>query len=484
MQIPFIYPEANNIKLSAEYAVFSRYTGIYIDKAVISLLPGIPEMIAGCLPTAVEWTDAESADIVIRQLSEEDIRFAGFYFKREYLSDDMVNDVFFIHITDKKAVISALNKEGFLYALQIFRCLVCREKDGMVRIKKAVIFDYAHLKIRAVSIKSPECSDIQLFDNLLRIMAELRYNTLIFDKKNAGILTSEELVELELLCCRHNIKLTICSEEELEVINDLDGPAFLDWEHKSVGVGGAAVPLTCSLNTTDMAGTGFLFNLAYSAYMLWNREYNNFSWEKVNDLAHGYIPLMMEAFDNNRICSIYNADADIYPIPLQYDIEKHRTKPAREIACGKTGIIAKAGERAECLIFTHAIEGNSSNAVNTGHKAGHYTVNYNDGTSRELHLTENRNIGRSDIWTGRRYNAWKHAYDTDRRLQVISCYAGIEKRALGSGKLSVVYNLRWINPYPDTPIEDISLTVSMNEEPYVISVYEIKILNELKGRQV
>lgn len=478
MGIPFIYPEANNIKLSAEYAAFRHCMGISIDKAVINLLPGMPEMVAGCFPTAVEQMDAESADIVIRELSEEDIRFAGFYFKREYVSIDKANDVFFIQVTDKKAVISALNKEGFLYALQIFRCLVCREKERIVRIKKAVVFDYAHKEIRAVSIKSPDFSCTPLLDNLLSVMADLRYNTLILDKKNAGILTSEELVELELLCCKNFIKLTVCSEESLDIISDLDGPAFLDWEHDSTFMKGAAVPLTCSLNTTDMAGTGFLFNLAYSAYMLWNMEYNNFSWEKVNDLALSYIPLMMEAFDDNRICSIYNAGAiDVYPIPLQYDVEKYRTKPAREIACGKTGIIAKAGERAQCLMFTHAIEGNTSKAANAGCRGGHYTVNYNDGSSQELYLIENRNIGRSDIWTGRRYNAWKHAYDTDRSLPAISCYAGIEKRASGSGKLSVVYNLRWINPYPDKPIEDITLTVSIDEEPYTICVYEINMLN-------
>ncbi len=117
---------------------------------------------------------------------------------------------------------------------------------------------------------------------------------------------------------------------------------------------GAAIRFSGELNEAAMAGSGFLFNLVYSAYMLWNENYNNFSWERVTDLSINHMPRILQLLGGRKLPSLAGGEKDIYPARLFSDVEGCGTRQGSEIGCGKTRAIANIGEKGrQPYIQTH-----------------------------------------------------------------------------------------------------------------------------------
>jgi hypothetical protein len=271
------------------------------------------------------------------------------------------------------------------------------------------------------------------------------------------------------------------NEIEAEVVQNFIGTAFLGREHeaKKSNMKGAVIPLPGKVNEEELVRSGVLFNLVYSAYMLWNEDYNNFSWEKVMELALKHMQKIMQLLRDEKLPSLSLCEKDIYSVELYSEVkEKYKERPVSETVCGETKNIASIYGKADSLIFKHAIEDGALKENNKDliFKVGKYIIHYQDGTEREIIVQKNLNIGRNDIWCGRRYNACTYIFDTDIRLQKLSYFTRPEKIVQDDGKLEVLYNFEWINPEPDKNIERVSLIVFDNEEAFKICVYELKVV--------
>jgi len=115
-------------------------------------------------------------------------------------------------------------------------------------------------------------------------------------------------------------------------------------------------------------------------------------------------------------------------------------------------------------------------------KVGNYTVYYLDGTVEKIQLHENLNIGRNNVWCGRRFNCVTFFYETDLRIQKLCYFTRPIKKTLDDGKLVSIYDFEWINPEPDKVIEKITISADENEKPFIICVYNINIINSLGGK--
>jgi hypothetical protein len=272
-----------------------------------------------------------------------------------------------------------------------------------------------------------------------------------------------------MLCDNQKIRIQPYKGNDNSIIQSLIGTAFLGREHeaKKSKQEGGIIDFTGDFNEQALAASGFVFNLVYSADMLWNEDYNNFSWEKVMELAINHMPRVMQLLGDRKQPSQFIGDKDIYPALLISDVE--------------TNTIANIGEIADSLIFSHAIENDTSLPEGGIRWVGCYSIHYLDGTKSEIPLVENLNIGRKDIWCGRRLNCATSLYETDMRLQKLCYFTRPEKKVTVDGKLVFIFDFEWINPEPDKVIDRVTLAVDPNEKLFDVCVYNLKIVNSIGG---
>lgn len=407
-----------------------------------------------------------------RTLRREDIEYAASCFKRDLDADGRCFDAYFLKTADDTVEIAAACSRGLLYALRALERLMLPE--GAVR--KAVIFDYAPLGARAVDLSAAACSDPLLLKNLIRGVAGLKYNAIIADWERMGIAAGDERNELDALCEANGIDILRHAEDAGGLIGGLHGPSFLDWEHRSAlpGVAGAAVPFSGEMTPEGLARSGFLYNLAYSATMLWNEDYSNFSWEKTVE------PAMRQAYALSAVIrgkTPARAGArDVYPLALAYGGERHARRPELLAVPGSRLPVAFAGEAADGLVFRHALEGPGSPEAGEGRPVGSYVVRYRDGSAEEIPLAENETIGPSGAWYGRRYDAKAHRFASDERLHTLCCFTRPVRRIPTDGRAVVIYEYEWENPKPAVPIDSVELAVRVDAGA-AVCVYGVDAAN-------
>jgi hypothetical protein len=263
------------------------------------------------------------------------------------------------------------------------------------------------------------------------------------------------------------------------IIDSLDGPSTLDWEHVSrqAGVRGAAVVHDGALTPEELAASGFLFNLAYSASMLSCEDYNNFRWEKIQDLALEQMPSLMDLLKGGTFSAPSKREADIYPLPL-HGPGKAQGAGARTIGGQeRLTLVTAIGECADALIFRHAIrrpDGKAAAAADHGTLGiGQYTVRYADGEEVSVPLVENMTIGCDTTWCGRRLDPWTHTFRTDSRLRSLACGTRPVKRASGQGQVLFSFDLAWCNPHPAKRLEEITIQLDGLERAAEVAVEQI-----------
>lgn len=455
MDHPAFYPEPNNIILSA----------------------GCFKVSGGMIP------DSSRAGIAIRELEHKDIEFAANYFKRDYNAQRLFHDAFFLHISNEGIVVAASCPGGFHYAMDALGKMATRDAEGNIAgIKTGVLFDYACIKTRAMDLSSAVCYDAGLMKRFIGVLAELKYNTLIADWDSIGISACSDREELDRLCGQRCISVSKQPGECEGAIQGLNGPSFLDWEHKSrlPGTSGASLAFSGDMNEEELIRSGFLFNLVYSATMLWNDEYNNFSWERTVELAMRHAPVAARMLTGQNQVEPHG-EMDVYPAALCFEGDRYRQRPEIAAAPGQTAVVADIGEPVAGLIFRHALEasGAAGKGMRDAGPAGGYTVVYEDGSTAAVKLTENGNIALDSVWCGRRYNAKTHLFDSDPRLHSLCCRTRPVKKVLSDGRLALVYEYEWDNPDPGKAVARVELAVHENSHVTVV-VYGCEIINKRK----
>ncbi len=471
MRMIAIYPEPNGYKLSEGSFNKNGKITAYLDEQVKNIFPSILEKAGALLNVEIGPAQEDTAPIIFRKLEKEDRDFAGGYFKGENRADIPDKGVYFVHAEKCRLVIAALEYTGFVYALQTLKQMVLPcEGDSGARVKCGVVFDYPFKSIRAVEIESVADCDAVFLARLIETIAGLKYNAIVVRNPES----KSKL--LEKLCTENRIDLWDSAGTDDEVINPIDGPGLLDWEHKSARpeLKGAVVAFKGMCNEKTVMEQGFLFNLVYSSYVLWKRDYNNFSWEKVAGLSMTATYKIAQALFSRKLPTAASGDADVFPVALA-----SIKSPVVEIPCGSACRIAQPEEKAASLIFSHAIKGDAAQqdkSSETDLRVGSYRIKYEDDSVSEIQLLENVNTGLENIRQSRKYNPWTHAFDTDVRLQMLSAMTSPVKIINAEGGSVLAFNYEWVNPEPDKAIREISVAVSGKRGMDCLKIYSVDIV--------
>jgi hypothetical protein len=288
--------------------------------------------------------------------------------------------------------------------------------------------------------------------------------------------------DLAVIC--HDSGIVLVKDPDLPrgVIDGLDGPSTLDWEHVSrqAGVRGAAVVHDGALTLDELAASGFLFNLAYSASMLSCEDYNNFRWEKIQDHVIAQMPPLMELLSGGACAASRGREADIYPLPLGGPGDGTRVGTRSIGGQEHLTLVTAIDERADAIVFRHAIrrrDGDGGPDRGTP-RIGHYAVRYADGEEACVPLVENMTIGCDTTWAGRRLDPRTHAFKTDKRLRSLACGTRPVKRVSGRGQVVFSFDMAWRNPHPAKRIEEIGIRLDGLERAAEVIVEQVCLRRE------
>jgi hypothetical protein len=465
---------------------------IYPEPMLVCLSSGsveIPCSFAEVSAAVSRGSACQGRGVTLRELTAADVEHSNARFEAAVDPANPGNEAVLIRLDDAGLEVAAASRAGFRNASQILPHLLVGDRAGpRVRLRGCLILDRPHLEVRAVRLPSLRETGLPLCGGLVQAMAWLKYNTLFVSSGLEG-LGAAGARDLAGIC--HDAGIMLVKDPDLPrgVIDGLDGPSTLDWEHVSrqAGVRGAAVVHQGALTLDELAASGFLFNLAYSASMLSCEDYNNFRWEKIQDLALAQMPSLMDLLKGGTFPAPPKREADIYPLPLRgpgtAEGAGARTIGGQE----RLTLVTAIGECADAIIFRHAIrrrDGQGAVAVTPGKpepaappcgtpRIGHYTVRYADGEEVSVPLVENMTIGCDTTWCGRRLDPWTHAFRTDSRLRSLACGTRPVKRVSGQGQVLFSFDLAWRSPYPAKRIEEIAIELEGLERAAEVVVEQV-----------
>jgi hypothetical protein len=426
--------------------------------------------------------------VTLRELTAADVERTNARFEAAVDPANPGNEAALIRLDDAGLEVAAASRAGFRNASQILPRLLVGDRAGpRVRLRGCLILDRPHLEVRAVRLPSLRETDLPLCGRLVQAMSWLKYNTLFVSCGLEG-LGAAGARDLAGIC--HDAGVMLVKDPDLPrgVIDGLDGPSTLDWEHVSrqPGVRGAAVVQQGALTLDELAASGFLFNLAYSASMLSCEDYNNFRWERIQDLALTQMPTLMELLGSGAFPAPQGREADIYPLPLGGTGAGAQVRSRTIGGQERLTLVTAIGECADAVTFRHAIRRpgarGTSAAVAFGKpeparwgtpRIGHYAVRYADGQKVFVPLVENMTIGCDTTWCGRRLDPWTHEFRTDRRLRSLACATQPAKRVSGQGEVLFSFDLAWRNPHPAKRIEEIAIQLEGLERAAEVVVEQV-----------
>ncbi len=389
-----------------------------------------------------------------RGLTPADVEEANQYFGTCLREESLPAAAYWLRVNAEGIEIAARSAEGFAHALETMRQVSgTRGGQPVSMARPCVVFDFPCKRVRAVHLEAAGAGDVAALSRLLPVMARLRYNTLYVGAGLDGLARTGGGA-LAALASASGIEMLPDSRLPEGVIDGLEGPSVLDWEHVSrrPGVDGAAVRYGGPLGVDEMARSGFLFNLVYAAQLLWTSGYDNFAWERAVDPAQeAALGVAAELLGHDPKLEASDTE-DTYPVALH----------------------GRIAEKADRLIFRHALASPAPSAPAQGgrpRQVGSYSIRYADGTSAVIPLREDLDIGREDLWPGRRYDAWNHRFETERRLWSLACFTRPVKWIDRDGRLRFRFDLDWANPHPDRLIEGIDI------EGHRVTVEAIRVVH-------
>ncbi len=438
-QAPVIVPEPNFHRWTGGYCAFRRRAGRSVDQGAKDVFPGLADGLTDLFGSRSDT--AVSPDIVVDVLYAETYREARAEFEADLPVGEPPAEAYSLRVHADHVRIAARSKEGFLNALNRLRLL------RLMGLPNCTILDSPSFPIRAVRIIPSRVPDLEGMKCIAQATSALGYNLLTVVTDDCGGVSARARASRERLGGVFPRQIQWDAELPPRMIPDLDGPAQLDWEYATAtGIQGACIDYRGEFCVDAMAASGFLYNLAYSATMLWHRDYNNFSWEKVAESTASFLPLLVSLLGGRTTAEDKGSTVDSFPIT-------HRSVTVGPPS--STVLTAQAGVHADSLLFSHAIlpPAFGRGTAIVGGTVGRYVIRYRNRRQAIIPLVENRNIGRRDIWPGRRYDPLASGFQTDPRLRSLSCFTRPRGFMGAGGRREMVFDYEWINPHPKEPIE-------------------------------
>lgn len=229
------------------------------------------------------------------------------------------------------------------------------------------------------------------------------------------------------------------TERKLDALfGNFVGYQFVNWrERVQAGFTGAIISNWGTLDELTLQRNGILYNVVFSYYMLWGRDYDDDRYQQVRDAA------LAELFRYGNAAAVAEASSD-----------------------------CDSGE-VKCLEITHTTDRNTkyrafSDGVFIDREADHigdYLVDYADGTSVHIPIVYGENVGPRDVSWDVLPGDPPYEYRVDLRLAEVS-YRTLPVRDGGH----TYYRFIWRNPFPCKRIRSISVNDKGTDSIWVKSI--------------
>jgi hypothetical protein len=413
----------------------------------------------------------------IAVLSDDDYRRLLARFGFAAGADEPPREAFSLQVDAGGVRAAARSREGFIAAihrLSLLDALGAGRCPG--HLPRCIMLDYPVFPVRAVRLIPARPRDIRRMEPFARVVAALGYNTLHVSTDDCGPLDADGTAFLDGLAVSASLHVSVDQPLPEEIATEFDGPSILDWEHAAHhGMRGACLTYRGEMDVDAMAGQGFLYNLAYSATMLWNRDYNNFSWEKTAEATEEFLPYLVGMMREETRGWGDLDELDAFPL-LAHPVEL-RPQSSQEL-------VGDIDSQADALVFRHALPASphAAGAPERDGEIGAYLVRYAGGAAERVALAENRTVGRCDIWCGRRYDPLLSRFRTDPRLRSLACFTRPRKTAGHEGALELTFDFEWRNPTPERPVERILWEPRHGPGGTGLHVEQVTLIRKLAAR--
>jgi len=241
------------------------------------------------------------------------------------------------------------------------------------------------------------------------------------------------------------------------------------------GMLGGEVSTWCRIDEYNLAKKGKIFDLLYSAEMLWSDTYNSDAREAYTDIIQKMIPKIRDELrgiskpENAQIVSIPitlpETSSSSLPNAIKAYIENISTSLqnviidkyifdlSRTQRLSSTPIEACVNNKFSKLIFLHATTNNAQRvAWKSLTKVGEYVIKYSDNTEVVIPVEYAGNIC---VWSRRYAKPMPQQYY--RHQGYIATYLSdpLIRAKTESGQDITVLGYEWVNPYPDKQIKAI-----------------------------
>ncbi len=235
------------------------------------------------------------------------------------------------------------------------------------------------------------------------------------------------------------------------------------------GMIGGEVSTWCRFDEYNLAKKGKIFDLLYSAEMLWSDKYNSDARQVYTELIQRMIPQIRDEL--RGIAKPEGTAISSRPIALPKSLAPSISETLRRVTCNgnicgysfdlseaqrlsDTPIRVKVDDKFRKIVFLHTATNNAERiAWKPLTRIGEYIVKYSDNTEVVIPVEYAGNIC---VWNRRyaqpmpqqyyRHQGYIATYFSDPLIQAKSEY----------GQDITVFGYEWVNPYPDRKISSIS----------------------------
>lgn len=253
---------------------------------------------------------------------------------------------------------------------------------------------------------------------------------------------------------------------------------------------GAQVSTWCRIDEETLAEKGKIYDLIYSANMLWSSEYSESLRFVYNKIIAGLIPDMRSKLHGEEYPSL-NKDARYKPLPLpspgvrpsfnimhmipDKNVHKYLNVPFDFSSIQKVSFsdsVAKpltipVGGKFDSLIFLQGASENIQRLANNAKliEMGQYEILFNDGTTCMAPVKYGGNIR---VWHERYGEPLPHQYYRhEGYIGAFIADAYIEAKAW-DGRDVTIYGYEWINPFKDKEIISVSCRVTYESDAEIM----------------